>query len=59
MNVLLMCVLQTCMLGRGTCRFFLPCIDVPVVCLAYEYVVRVFVFRGLTLNTNFISIGCV
>jgi hypothetical protein len=29
------------MLGRGTCWFFLPCVDVPVVCLAYEYVVCV------------------
>jgi hypothetical protein len=41
MNVVLMYILQVCMLGRATCQFFLPCIDVPFVCLAYEYFVCV------------------
>jgi hypothetical protein len=32
MNLSLVCVLWVCMLGRGVCWFFLPCVDVSVVC---------------------------
>jgi hypothetical protein len=47
-------IINVCMLNRGTCWFILHCIDVPVVCLAYEYVVCVFVFPWPDLEFKFL-----
>jgi hypothetical protein len=58
MNVLLVCALWVCMLGGGICWFFLPCIDVSVVCWpTVIWFTCLFSSPWPILKYNFFSIG--